>query len=480
MNGDPLPDTGGLMPFVQGREVHTDGQASGTVLADITPGVIGDNEVVIKFRVRADGETFGNICNQGYVDYEANLLPAPIPTNDPGTGAIGDATCVTQTTGYRVSGSVFEDLNVDGLKSSSEPGIARVAVVLYNQITGQCRSVLTDANGFYEFTSVSSGPKTITERSSALVPVPAVCPPPAPGQDPTDFLSSTVNQRSIYVINTNITDVNFGDVRKPALTPNLEGVLTPGTIQTYSHLFEAPTDGEVTFGAISTPSPALQGWTSTIYEDVDCSGDLNSGDLILTGSTSLTAGDSICLINRVFAPSTASAGDTMLSDLQATYNYAGSLVSDQSVFANDFTTVLETGESALVLTKRVRNITPTSDAFDSESVIQNAANPGDRLRYEISFANTGVGNITDINIYDAVPAFTELAEELDVSCQYIDPLTSNALAEIPPSLTCSLITPSSVSPDDNEPGYSGTLHWQLLGTMRPGQAGLIVFTVDVK
>lgn len=194
----------------------------------------------------------------------------------------------------------------------------------------------------------------------------------------------------------------------------------------------------------------------------------------------MLAGESLCLINRVFAPSNATAGNTLLSDLTATFNYAGALVSDQDALAADFTTVLDAGQSALQLVKRVRNITTTSDAFDAAPGISNAAEPGDRLRYEITFTNTGIGNITDINIYDAVPAFTELAEELNTSCAYIDPLTTPVLSAIPPTLTGSLVVPSSVAPDNNEPGYRGTIQWQLLGTMAPGQTGLVVFTVDVQ
>ena len=125
----------------------------------------------------------------------------------------------------------------------------------------------------------------------------------------------------------------------------------------------------------------------------------------------------------------------------------------------------------------IKNRVPEKTAYQGDS---NRAEPGDRLRYEVSFTNTGVGTISDINIYDAVPAFTELAEELDTACACTDPLNGNPLAEIPPTLSCSLIAPSSSGPDDNEPGYRGTLHWQLNGTLAPGQTGLVVFTVDVK
>ena len=95
------------------------------------------------------------------------------------------------------------------------------------------------------------------------------------------------------------------------------------------------------------------------------------------------------------------------------------------------TTVLDDGESALQLTKRVRNITDTSSEFDAAAGIANAANPGDRLRYEISFTNNGVGNISDIDIYDFIPAFTELAEVLDVSCNYTGPVSSPLTAIVP-------------------------------------------------
>lgn len=478
MNGDALTDTGGLMPFVVGREIHTDGSADGTVLADITPGVIGDNEVVITYSVRVDSDgSNAEICNQGFIDYQANLS-SPIPTNDPGTGTVDDPTCLSQTSGFKVSGTLYEDANVDGIQSASEPGIGGVAMVLYDSVASSCESVLTNANGFYEFPSVSSGPKTVYELSGAAVPSPATCPPAALGNDPSGFLSSTTNSTSIYVVNTDITDLDFGDVRLPSLTPDLESVVEPGGIQTYSHIFRAPTNGAVSFAALSTSSPVLAGWTSTIYQDLDCSGDLTSSDFIVISDISMVAGESICLLNRVFAPTQAIAGNTLSTELTATFDYDGALIGDQDVEAQDLTTVLDDGESALQLTKRVRNITDTSSEFDVVAGISNAAKPGDRLRYEISFANTGVGDISDVDIYDSIPAYTELAEVLALDCTYTGPAGAPLTAIVPPAVmdSCSLITPSGGA---NAIGYGGTLHWQLSGVLQPGEEGLIVFTVDV-
>lgn len=479
MNGDPLPDTGGLMPFVVGREIHTDGQADGIVLADITPGIVGDNEVVITYQVRVDVDgSSTEICNQGFVDYEANLGSA-ILTNDPGTGAVDDATCLSQTSGFSVSGVLFEDYNVNGILSASEPGIAGVTMVLYDSVAASCESTLTDANGFYEFPSVTSGPKTIYEVSGSAVPTPASCPPNALGNDPSGFLSSSSNSSSIYVVNADVTDLDFGDVRSPALTPNLEGVVEPGGIQTYSHIFRAPTNGSVSFSELSSASPLLAGWTSTIYQDLDCSGDLSMSDYIVISDISMVAGESICLLNRVFAPTQATAGNTLLTELTATFDYDGALISDQDVEAQDITTVLDQGESALQLSKRVRNITDTSSEFDVVPGISNAAKPGDRLRYEISFSNTGVGNISDIDIYDAIPAFTGLAEALASDCTYTGPAAAPLTAIVPPAImtSCSLQSPGV---GENLVGYKGSLHWQLTGVLLPGESGLIVFTVDVE
>lgn len=479
MNGDPLPDTGGLMPFVVGREIHTDGAADGVVLADITPGNIGDNEVVITYQVRVDIDgSSTEICNQGFVDYEANL-GSEIPTNDPGTGAVDDATCLSQTSGFKVNGTLFEDYNVDGILSATEPGMSGVTMVLYDSVTGSCESTLTDANGFYEFPSVTSGPKTVYEVSGAAVPVPAACPPSALGNDPSGFLSSSSNSASIYVVNTDVTDLDFGDVRSPSLTPDLESVVEPGGIQTYSHIFRAPTNGSVSFSELSSASPLLAGWTSTIYQDLDCSGDLSISDYIVISDISMVAGESICLLNRVFAPTQATAGNTLLTELTATFDYDGALISDQDVEAQDITTVLDQGESALQLRKRVRNITDTSSEFDVVAGISNAAKPGDRLRYEISFSNTGVGNISDIDIYDAIPAFTGLAEILATDCTYTGPAAAPLTAIVPPAImtSCSLQAPEV---GENLVGYKGSLHWQLTGVLLPGESGLIVFTVDVE
>ena len=171
MNGEPLVDTGGLMPFVVGREIHTDGAIDGTVLADITPGIIGDNEVVITYQVEVDLDGSNTtICNQGFVDFEANLAPSAIPTNDPGTGTADDPTCLSQSDGFQVSGTLFEDLDVDGIKSSAEPGIDSVAIVLYDSVAGTCESTLTDANGFYQFDSclLYTSPSPRDQRGSRM------------------------------------------------------------------------------------------------------------------------------------------------------------------------------------------------------------------------------------------------------------------------------------------------------------------------
>ena len=72
-----------------------------------------------------------------------------------------------------------------------------------------------------------------------------------------------------------------------------------------------------------------------------------------------------------------------------------------------------------------------------------------------------------------------MAEVLDVSCNYTGPVSSPLTAIVPPTImtSCTLVSPSGA---DNVVGYTGAIHWQLTGTLSPGESGLIVFTVDVQ
>lgn len=111
-------------------------------------------------------------------------------------------------TGVSVSGYVYNDANHNQNKDSGENGLENVTVVLYNTQQNNCKSVLTNASGFYEFTNVLNGTYDLIEAFGQSVPTPDICTPAE--NDPEDFISTTPNLRTVTVNNLPAFQ-DFGD-----------------------------------------------------------------------------------------------------------------------------------------------------------------------------------------------------------------------------------------------------------------------------
>ncbi|MCR9132811.1 MAG: DUF2341 domain-containing protein [bacterium] len=118
-------------------------------------------------------------------------------------------------TGVTVSGFVYNDANHNMIKDGGESGIENVTVVLYNTQQNNCKSVLTNSNGFYEFTNVLNGTYDLIEAFGQSVPTPDICTPAA--NDPDDFISTTPNLRTVTVNNLPAIQ-DFGDFEGSKIT----------------------------------------------------------------------------------------------------------------------------------------------------------------------------------------------------------------------------------------------------------------------
>ncbi len=121
-------------------------------------------------------------------------------------------------TGVSISGFVFHDTNHNMIQDATEAGLENVTIVLYNTALNNCKSVLTDSNGRYEFTNVLNGSYDLIESFGQSVPTPDICTPAE--TDPDDFTSTTPNLRSVTVNNLPLFQ-NFGDY---------EGIKISGTV----------------------------------------------------------------------------------------------------------------------------------------------------------------------------------------------------------------------------------------------------------
>ena len=134
------------------------------------------------------------------------------PTNPPGTytlAAQGGTTISGLDFGnfkaITVSGSIYNDLDGNGLRGSAEPGLAGWTVDLEDSSGNVLASVLTDSNGNYSFTGVGGGSYQVAE----VVQTNWVQTQP---QFPINY-SFTSHSGG------NLTALVFGDHASPALSP---------------------------------------------------------------------------------------------------------------------------------------------------------------------------------------------------------------------------------------------------------------------
>jgi protocatechuate 3,4-dioxygenase beta subunit len=134
------------------------------------------------------------------------------PTNPPGTYTVSAQSGGTITgldfgnfKAITVSGSIYNDLDGNGLRGSSEPGLSGWTVDLEDTAGNVLASVLTDSNGNYSFTGVGGGSYMVAE----VIPTNWVQTQP---QFPTNY--SFTAQSGL-----NLSALVFGDHASPALNP---------------------------------------------------------------------------------------------------------------------------------------------------------------------------------------------------------------------------------------------------------------------
>ncbi|RVU84163.1 DUF11 domain-containing protein [Leucothrix sargassi] len=368
-----------------------------------------------------------------------------------------------------VSGRVFIDTNSDTQIDMNEVGLGGTVVVLHNTNTGVCRSVETDGSGYYKFSGVLDGSYEVYQAHRETTPVPQNCGTTF-AQNPVGYQSTTADVLPVVVNNgVDVTDQNFGEVAGAysdtdgyhgygiVFEPNNQGEVLPGNVAFYRHTFITQADGDVSFNGVGAGN-VNTAWSHLLYHDADCNGSLDDMELattVETNSFTVSAGDRVCLVNKVFAPANVDAGDQFNVTTVATFNYAGAGLAPIVLSVNDLTIAAQassTGNAAsrLALRKSVQNVTQSTP----ETGTLNQAKPGDTLHYRIYYRNTGVGPITDLEVNDSVPDYTSLL------------VGSTSCDTTPSTLTCVPIEANDVS-------------WDFTGVLEGGQQGEVSYQVVV-
>ncbi len=124
-------------------------------------------------------------------------------------GEVEDYRLPIVTSGYDVSGTVWEDADHDAHFDTGESGLSGVSVVLVSDPYGtpSCTATVTDTDGLYTFTAVPDGTYQIIEAQGWTGPTP--CPPSE--ADPSGYISTTDNTLAITVAGAANDGNDFGD-----------------------------------------------------------------------------------------------------------------------------------------------------------------------------------------------------------------------------------------------------------------------------
>lgn len=464
--GGQLDDSAYIM--LNGAKVGTDGKynSGSSYIQTSVPLLAGYNRVNYRIANRntpGSNEDFaqglygeiglsinGGACTAANLDSTARLqVPASIN--------IVEKQVVT------ITGQVFEDNSgstavnsnaYNGIKDTGEVGIADSTVTINNCAnTTAIATTKTDANGDYRFilspTDLPAGSFCIAQKNL----------------DGFSSVSGTTgyarNTDTITVPKTTASSYpnhNFGDARlNVVLTEDGQQTIIAGGVADYPHRLTAQSVLTVTsLGQTSTQQPANSTdapWQSLLYRDLNCNGKVDASENVMSASLplSLKNNEQVCLVQRVYAPATASMGAQHISKLQASFSVTLADATQITGISNarQDTTVL--GSTGLSMQKGVRSVgsCPSSAADTGAFTTSNQAQSGGYLEYEITYRNNSNKNLIDVTIKDSVPLGTVYQ--------------SNSCGATPSGMTCVANA------------NSDALLWQTTGILKPSQQGTVRF-----
>lgn len=210
--------------------------------------------------------------------------------------------------------------------------------------------------------------------------------------------------------------------RNISLVANQNGQIFPGGSKEYAHTLRIDSNVDENDSGTSNPSSfrvsvansEASGFTAIVYWDKDNSGDISTGDSVLTnaGGTigdldvtsigSLSFGDEVNFVIKVTAGTGVKDGVTNTTTITITDNNG----QVSSVANADITKVVA---GLLVLEKTQASDTTgflNGAGTDPFSIDPLTAAPGDSVYYKIVITNNGAATVDDVEIVDTTPSYT--------------------------------------------------------------------------
>ena len=359
--------------------------------------------------------------------------------------------------GMSFSGTVFADTGTgggtanNGVLDGGETGIAGVSV---NALSGSSTVAAAVTSGSGSYTLWLPGSVTGSVVITPAPPSGYLATGGSAGSSGGSYSRPSVTATTSAGLLA--ANVNFGLVPPNTLAPDGSQSASPGTVLFYAHRFVPASAGQLTFSSAATAAPALSGWVETLYRDVNCNGQLDSGDTLLTAAVAATAGQPVCVLVKEFVPANAPINAQNQVALSAAFSYTNAAPALAATLTRtDTTTVSLSG--GVLLSKLVSNVTRGGAAGTS-----NNAAPGDTLQYQLVLSNPGSAAVGQLVVTDATPAFTRF---VSAACP--------ASASLPAGLTaCSVSTQPAV-------GAQGAVAWSFTGKLAPGATVSVSYQVTV-
>lgn len=409
----------------------------------------------------------GSYTNYAEIVYSS----LPDPDSDPSVGRVADdlgdgiadddeaSYTVTFDSGNRtLSGRVFIDIGLgsatahDGEFEGNEVGTSSATLDILDGSGSLLATVPLTADGLWSYDldgaytgnvtiRATPGPDflTISEKTDGLSQL--VVGDPHDGQfefEPEAF--------------GNQTALDIGLVAKPTLAQDQVREIQSGQITVLPHVYEATSDGTVTFSISQQSSTPSGAFSSALYTDPACNG---TPVAAINAAIAVTNGQTICLVSRVTASSGAPTGSTYTYTVNALTTFTATTVT-YTPTDDDIVTV-SNAQGEVTLVKTVENETQSTG-----EAATNTGSPNDILLYRIYISNQSAAPVDDVKIYDRTPPYTSLAVAIPT------PVT------ISPTLSCALAVPAS-----NTIGYQGVIQWDCTGVLTPGDNGSVNFRVAI-
>jgi len=368
--------------------------------------------------------------------------------------------------GITLSGHVFEDNGAgagvahDGTFAADEAGLANRRIEAFDAAGDLIASTTSDGAGGYTLSlPQTAAGSQVTVRAELAGSDWRHISSASPGLGDGDTADGALAW--IPAAGANVAGVDFGQVRVPRLETDRVTTVAAGQSVILAHAVDGFTDSDVTLALDDIRAADPSHFTTALFHDTDCDGQLAASEPLFSGAQPLAAGEGVCVLVRVTASAGVPDGAQIGFDVTATGTFTGSARG----FASANTDQVSVGAgTSLALTKQVCNAStgvcdPASGAGFSAA---NQGQPGDRLVYRILFENPGPKPADDVVVFDDVPAYSSLS------------VRAPDVIAAPSGLSCGLAVPAMPVA-----GYGGALRWTCTGQMAPGARGIVMFEVVV-